>query len=52
MKELYRLADKCSTLEDNIRATTQTVMIKSKPVESNKSEGKKPSEAKEGQIKN
>ena len=33
-----------STLEDNIRAATQTVMITSKPAGSSKSEGKKPSE--------
>ena len=31
MEELYRWANKYSTLEDNIRITTQTVMITSKP---------------------
>ena len=35
-------------LEDNIRATTQIVMITNKSVESNKPEGKKLSEPKEG----
>ena len=48
MEELYRQAYKYSTLEDNIRAATQMVMITSKPTESNKPEGKKPSEPKEG----
>ena len=52
MEELYRRADRYSTLEDNIRTITQTVMISSKPVESNKPEGKKPSQPKEGQSKN
>ena len=52
MEELYRRADKYSKLEDNIRAATQTVMITSKPAESNKLEGKKPPEPKEGQSKN
>ena len=52
MEELYRRADRYLTLEDNIRATTQTIMITSKPIGSNKSEGKKPSEPKEGQGKN
>ena len=37
-----------SKLEDNIRATTQTVMITSKPVDSNKTERKKLPESKEG----
>ena len=36
-------------LEDNIYAATQTVMITSKPTESNKPEGKNPFEPKEGQ---
>ena len=31
MEELYRWANKYSTLEDNIRVTTQTVMITIKP---------------------
>ena len=52
MEELYRRENRYSKLEDNIRTTTQTVMITSKPVESNKPEGKKPSEPKDGQSKN
>ena len=52
MKELYRRTYRYSTLEDNIRAAIQTVMITSKPVGSSKLEGKKPSEPKEGQRKN
>ena len=48
MEELYRRADRYSTLEDNFYIATQTVMITSKPVESNKMEGKKSSESKEG----
>ena len=52
MKELYRVVDRYSTLEDNIRIATQAVMITSKLIESNKPEGKKPYEPKEGQSKN
>ena len=52
MEELYRQADKYSTLEDNIRTTTQTVMITSKLAESNKPTRKKTSESKEGQSRN
>ena len=52
MEELYRRADRYSTLEDNIHAATQTVMITSKPAESNKPEGRKLFEPKEGQSKN
>ena len=52
MEELYRLAYRYSTLEDNIRAAAQTVMITSNPTESNMPEGKKPFEPKEGQNKN
>ena len=52
MEELYRRADRYSTLEDNIRLVTQTVMITSKPAESNKTKGKKSSESKEGQSRN
>ena len=52
MEELYRWVDRYSTLEDNIRAATQTVMITSKPTENSKLEGKKPSEPGEGQGKN
>ena len=48
MEELYRLADRYSTLENNIRIATQTVMITSKPAKNNKPVGKKPSESKEG----
>ena len=48
IEESYRWADRYSTLEDNIRAATQTVIITSKPVGSGKPEGKKPSESKEG----
>ena len=39
MEELYRQADSYSTLEDNIRVTTQTVMITRKPAKNNKSGG-------------
>ena len=35
MEELYRRANRYSTLEDNIRSTTHTVMIISKPAETN-----------------
>ena len=52
MKELYKRADRYSTLEDNIRATTQTVMITSKPIGSSKPEGKKLPEPREGHGKN
>ena len=52
MEELYKLVDKYSILEDNIFTTTQTVMITSKPVESNKTTGKKTFESKEGKSKN
>ena len=48
MEELYRQADRYSTLEDNIRATTQTVMITSKSTGSSKPDGKKPLEPREG----
>ena len=52
MEELYRQVDRYSTLEDNIRVATQTVMITSKPDKSNKLEGKKSSKPKEGRRKN
>ena len=52
MEELYRQAYRYSTLEENIRVATQTVMITSKPVGSSKLKGKKPLEPKEGQGKN
>ena len=52
MEELYKRVNRYSTLEDNIRAATQNVMITSKPAESNKPEGKKPFEPKEDQSKN
>ena len=48
MEELYRRVHRYSKLENNIRATTQTVMITSKLIQSNKPVGKKPSEFKEG----
>ena len=58
MEELYRREDRYSTLEDNIRAATQTVMITSKLIESNKpgrgggggggGEEEKPPESKKG----
>ena len=51
MEELYRWAAKYSTLEDNICAATQTVMITNQSIEGNKLSGKKPSEPKEGQRK-
>ena len=49
MEELYKRADRYSMLEDNIRATTQTVMITSQPIEGNNLFGKQPSKSKEGQ---
>ena len=52
MEELYNWADRYSTLEDNIHAATQTVMITSKPVGSSKPGGKKMFGPKEGQSKN
>ena len=52
IEELYRRANRYSTFEDNIRGTTQTVMITSKSARSSKPEGKKPSKPKEGQSKN
>ena len=52
MEELYRRVDRYSTLEDNIRVATQTVMIISKPVGNSKPERKKPPEPGEGQGKN
>ena len=48
IEELYRRADRYSTLEDNIRAATHTVMITSKQARSSKPEGKKSLEPKEG----
>ena len=52
MEELYRRTNKYSTLEENIKATTQTVMITSKPDGSSKLERKKLAESREGQSKN
>ena len=52
MEELYRRTDRYSTLEDNIRAATQTVMITSKPAGNGKPEGKKQFEPGEGLGKN
>ena len=51
MEELYRRADRYSMLEDNICATTQTVMITNQPAEGNKPSGKKLSESKDGQSR-
>ena len=51
MEELYRRADWYLMLENNIRAATQTVMIKNQPIEGNKMPGKKPFESKEGQSR-
>ena len=48
MEKLYRLADKYSMLEDNIREVAQTILITNKLVEGNKSSRKKPSQSKEG----
>ena len=48
MEELYKQAHRYLTLKDNIRTTTQTVMITSKSAARNKPEGKKHSEPKEG----
>ena len=48
MEELYRRADKFSTLEDNIRAALQTVMI---TTQNNKPATKGPSEQKSNQNK-
>ena len=47
MEELYKQADKYSTLEDNILAIAQTVMITNQPTKGNKSSGKKLSEPKD-----
>ena len=52
IKELYKRADRYSTLEDNICVATQTVMITSKPDGSSKTKGKKPPESRESQGKN
>ena len=49
MEELYLRADKFSTLEDNIRAAAQTVMI---TAQNNKPATKSPSEQKSDQGKN
>ena len=51
MEELYRRANRYSTLEDNICEVTQTVMITNQSVEGNKPPGKKLSKSKEGQSK-
>ena len=45
MEELYRQANRYSTLEDNIRAATQIVMITSKPARNSKPKVKKSLEA-------
>ena len=48
MEELYRWADRYSTLEDNIHAAAQTVMITNQPTEKDKPAKKKSSASKEG----
>ena len=52
MEELYRQVDKYSTLEDNIRAAAQIVMITNQTAEKDKSTGNKFSTSKEGQNGN
>ena len=52
MEELYRQVNRYSTLEDNIRASTQNVMIINRPDGSSKPEGKKPPKPRECQGKN
>ena len=52
MEELYKRANKYSTLVDNIRAITQTIMITSKPPGNIKLERKKSFESSQGQGKN
>ena len=47
MEELYKRVDRYSMLEDNIRITTQTVMITNQPIEEYKLHGKKSYECKE-----
>ena len=47
MEKLYKRIDRCSMLEDNIRATIQIVMIMNHPIEGNKPPGKQSSESKE-----
>ena len=47
MEELYRQADKYSTLEDNILAIAQTVMITNQSTKGNTSSGKNLSEPKD-----
>ena len=51
MEELYRQTDRYSMLEDNVRPTTQTVMITSQPTEGNKLLGKKQFGSKEVQSR-
>ena len=52
MEDLYRRADRYSTLEDNISASTQTIMITSQPAERNNPTEKKVTESKEGKSRN
>ena len=49
MEELYRQENRYSTLEDNIRAATQTVMITNQPTEKDKPTRKKQSASNKGQ---
>ena len=51
MEELYRHANRYSTLEDKIRVATQTVMITNQPAEKDKLSRKKPSVSNKGQNK-
>ena len=52
MEELYRRADRYSTLEDNIRATTQTVMITNQQTKKDKLARKNPFTSNKGQNEN
>ena len=48
MEELYKRADRDSMLEENIRATTHTLMITNQLAEGNKPSKKKSSESNDG----
>ena len=52
MEDLYRRVDRYSTLEDNISASTQTIMITSQSAERNNPTEKKATESKEGKSRN
>ena len=49
IEELYKLVDRYSMFEDNIRAAAQTIIITSQSAEGNKPPGKQRSKSKEGQ---